>query len=516
MRFALLLTTAAIVAGVPAQAQSAGIIVPAQPVSRAVAAFARQAHVQVIVSASDAAGRQSKAVDGNLPVEIALAKMLEGTGLVPRLAGPGSWVIVRARLAQPAETPASAPAPAEAPVAEPVEIVVTAQRIAQPLSKVPASIVALTQDRLDQIGARDFYDIARFTPGVRIRPEINQIAIRGIASNAGAATTGVYIDETPIQVRTFGEGVSSALPFLFDLDRVEVLRGPQGTLFGSGSLGGTVRYITTQPSLDRTSIYGRAEVAATQSGSPSYEGGVAIGGPVIDGVLGARVAASHRRSGGWVDRIDAATNALRQNDANYIDTTTLRGSLRFEPAPGLTITPSVFYQLRYKNDTDYFWPRSRPQDGVYVNGNPVALVNRDRFVLPSLTIAYEGNGVEVVANTGFFIRRQVRQYDNTLYNFAGYENFRGELLTADGPNFNILPGNLISTGRIDNAQDNFTQELRIQSNQPDARLRWVLGAFYSNNRQRNIETLIEPSLEQFFQAIYGTGVVGIQIGRAHV
>src|SRR3984957_17838163 len=167
------------------------------------------------------------------------------------------------------------------------EIVVTATRHEESLSKVPISVTALTQDAMDERGIKDFQDIARFTPGVNIdNSGTNAISIRGISSSAGAGTTGIYIDDTPIQMRSLGFNPDDTLPKTFDLDRVEVLRGPQGTLFGAGSEGGTVRYILTQPSLTKDSTYARSEVSFTQYGEPSYEAGVAHGGPIIDGTLG--------------------------------------------------------------------------------------------------------------------------------------------------------------------------------------------------------------------------------------
>ncbi|WP_341207345.1 TonB-dependent receptor [uncultured Sphingomonas sp.] len=500
---------AAVTIATPATAQVASFDIAAQSVSGAVATLARQARVQVMVSGSVARGRRANAVRGQMTVPQALARLLDGTGLVARASGAGMWVVVRSE-------PAAAPTTSTVASAEPeaqdsgvsADIVVTAQRTAEPLAKVPSSVVALSRGRMDQLGVRDFADIAQLTPGVRLRPEINQIAIRGLASNAGAATTGVYLDETPIQVRTFGEGAASALPLVFDLDRVEVLRGPQGTLFGAGSMGGTVRYITPQPSLTRTDVYGRAELAFTQGGAPTWEAGAAVGMPIVEGVAGLRIATDYRRAGGWVDRRDAATNALVDKDANRTMIATTRATLRIEPAPGVAITPSVYYQRRERADTDQYWEsRSDPTAHRYVNANPVPLANRDRFVLPSLAIGYDGPGFSVVSNTAWFDRRQTRYYDNTLYNFAGYEDRVGQLLTADGPNFTILPRGLRSDGAILNTQRNFSQELRIQSADPTARVQWLVGGFYSNNRQRNVETLVEPSIEQFFRAIYGIGVV---------
>ena len=191
------------------------------------------------------------------------------------------------------------------------EIVVTATRHEESLSKVPVSVSAYTQETMDQKGMKDFTDIVRFTPGVSIdQTGTNAISIRGISSSGGAGTTGIYIDDTPIQMRSLGFNPDDTLPKTFDLDRVEVLRGPQGTLFGAGSEGGTVRYILTQPSVTKDSTYARSEVSFTQYGEPSYEAGVAHGGPIIDGTLGFRASAWFRRDGGWIDRVDPTSGAV--------------------------------------------------------------------------------------------------------------------------------------------------------------------------------------------------------------
>src|SRR6202044_1901128 len=168
-------------------------------------------------------------------------------------------------------------------VAGMTEITVTATRREESLSKVPISVSAFTQTDMDEKGVKDMTDLVRYLPGVSIdQTGTNAISIRGISSSGGAGTTGIYIDDTPIQMRSVGFNPDDALPKTFDLDRVEVLRGPQGTLFGAGSEGGTVRYILNQPSVTKDSTYVRSEVSYTQYGEPSYEVGVAHGGPIID------------------------------------------------------------------------------------------------------------------------------------------------------------------------------------------------------------------------------------------
>src|SRR3981081_1647454 len=197
------------------------------------------------------------------------------------------------------------------------EIVVTATRHEESLSKVPISVSAYTKDSMDIKGIKDIGDVARFTPGGAFDAgQTNQISIRGISSTGGSGTTGIYIDDVPIQVRNLGFNADDAFLKIFDLDRVEVLRGPQGTLFGAGSEGGTVRYITTQPSLTKTSIYSRAEFSSTQGGDPSYEAGVAVGGPLVQDKFGARLSVWYRKDGGWIDRIDPVTLATVDEKAN--------------------------------------------------------------------------------------------------------------------------------------------------------------------------------------------------------
>src|SRR6202051_1021889 len=226
---------------------------------------------------------------------------------------------------------ASATEPAAAGGLE--EIVVTATRREESINRVPISVTAFSQDMIDQKGIKDFQDIVRFTPGVTIDATgTNAISIRGISSSGGAGTTGIYIDDTPIQMRALGFNPDDTLPKTFDLDRVEVLRGPQGTLFGAGSEGGTVRYIMTQPSVTKESSYAKGELSFTQYGEPSYEAGLAHGGPIIDGVLGFRASAWYRKDGGWIDRVDPTTRAVVDKNANREESLVLRLAALWQPA----------------------------------------------------------------------------------------------------------------------------------------------------------------------------------------
>ena len=304
------------------------------------------------------------------------------------------------------------------------EITVTATRHEESLSKVPISVTALTQDAMDLRGIKDFQDIVRFTPGVNIdNSGTNNIAIRGIASTGGAGTTGIYIDDTPIQIRGTAFNPDDALPKSFDIDRVEVLRGPQGTLFGAGSEGGTVRYITTQPSLTKNSFYAREEVSTTQGGSISYEGGIAAGGPLIDNTLGARVSVWYRRDGGYIDLINPVSLSTVQKNANFDETALYRLAFIYAPSDQWTITPSIYYQDRYRNQVEDYWPiYSNPSKDQFVSADPDQRSDPDRFYLASMKVEGNVGFAKLISNTSYFHRKEQTGYEGTLYNLGFYQN----------------------------------------------------------------------------------------------
>ena len=235
----------------------------------------------------------------------------------------------------------------------------TATRHEESLSKVPISVTALTQEGIDIRGIKDFQDVARFTPGVNIdNSGTNNISIRGIASTGGAGTTGIYIDDTPIQMRALAFNPDETLPKSFDLDRVEVLRGPQGTLFGAGSEGGTVRYITTQPSLTQ-------DAASTAAAKSRITAGRR---PQLRGRRRRRQADRRRHARRARQRLVPPRRRLdrphRSGDARdrrQERQPRSRPCWCGSPACGRrptswTVTPSIYYQDRHRNDVANYWP----------------------------------------------------------------------------------------------------------------------------------------------------------------
>ncbi|GAA5047872.1 TonB-dependent receptor [Erythrobacter westpacificensis] len=402
----------------------------------------------------------------------------------------------------------------------------TATRRAESIERTPVSVAAFDEETLEVVGAKQIDDLVSLTPGLELGRTLtgsNNISIRGIASGAGAGTTGVYIDDTPIQVRNLGYGAGTAFPEIFDLERVEVLRGPQGTLFGAGSEGGTVRFIQTAPDLDYYSAYARAEVSTTHNGDESYEAGAAVGGPIVAGVLGFRGHLYYRKDGGYVDAVladvspaidpgtgtapepvypygnlvDFTTTEVLRKDTNSSDALTARLALEFRPSDAISLTPSISYQrLRRDDGLGAFWiAGSDLADADYVRrvnfqGDPASNPlfyqadipdlesSRDTFWLYSLDTEIDiSDNVQLISNTSYFDRQSTTNLDFTVidaFQFA-FEFF--------------VPEGYKSISAYGVSQENFVQEVRLQSSDTSSPFSWVIGGFYSHNKQGSTQDI---------------------------
>ncbi len=401
---------------------------------------------------------------------------------------------------------------AEAPVAGASavsEIVVTATKRSESIEKVPVSVSAYSQAKMDQAGVRSINDLAALTPGLNFSTNNftgtagSNIDIRGVQSRVGASTTGVYVDDTPIQSRgSFQNFAGNAYPLVFDLERVEVLRGPQGTLFGSGSEGGTVRFITPEPNLYHFGGYARAEASDTLDAASSYEAGLAVGGPVVEGKIGFRASAWYRKDGGYIDRVDPATGAAVSANSNSRDSSAVKLAMAFKPLEALTITPSIYYQDVYAHDASaFFVDLSNADKGVFRSGRVLAQPSEDRFVLPSVKLAADLGAVQLNATTSYFYRDD--------WNHNDYTNFQNALFSLLGaPNPYTTPGAgarenpFAPAGETALTQDYvrqhvLTQEIRLSSKNDASRLTWVAGLFYSDAREQDAEYVSGASLGQY-------------------
>jgi iron complex outermembrane receptor protein len=402
------------------------------------------------------------------------------------------------------------------------EIVVTATRRSERLQDVPISVMAFSQEKLDAKGLKSIDDLSRLSPGLNFQrngmssagnynDEGSDINIRGVDSTAGTSTTGIYIDDSPIQTRHIGFGSINAFPALFDLDRVEVLRGPQGTLFGAGAEGGVVRFISPDPDLKKPTGYARADIASTDGGAPSYEGGAAFGAPIIDDVLAFRASVSFRRDGGWVDRVgytlspnSAAALPIpvydgntTQSNANFSETTTARLAVTWKVSDTLEITPSIYYQRLQINDTSAYWiALSNPASNVYRNGNFGTNPSSDPFTLSAIKLKWDLGFASLFSNTSFYDRNQKATSDYTQYLRATWNLF-GELA-------NVFPSKGDNGYALfQDDQRNFYQEFRLASSDTNARIVWNAGLFYSHLSENVPESIIDQTLNSEVLAFSG-------------
>ncbi len=368
------------------------------------------------------------------------------------------------------------------------EIVVTATKRSEQVSKVPLSIVAESQQQLDKQGIKTMADLASTVPGllyteqnVNGAPAAN-FTIRGIESRTSSPTTSVYLDDVPLLTiaENFDLGAASATPQVFDLDRVEVLRGPQGTLFGNSAEGGAVRFISPTPSLYDYHIYARGEEALTTDGGPSNNFGVAVGGPIKSGVLGFRASASSQLDGGYVNRVapvlkGPGNGGVQDANSNWGVTTTGRVALMAAPNDWLTIQPSFYIQETHQNDTGHYEVAiSDRSHGSLNNASNAPLPSTDRFAVAELKMEARLGGVTLTSITGYDTRKFAFDGD-----FLNYQDF--QLL---GSPYEQFPGET-GIGYYHVAQHSETQEFRLASNNPNSRLTWVVGAYYNDLHQHD-------------------------------
>ncbi len=404
--------------------------------------------------------------------------------------GFAMWGLITNREVRSAES--SDTAAAEALVLQ--EVTVTAQRREENIDRVPISITAFSQADLDARSIKSIGDIASVTPGVDFRGVgyENWITIRGISQNAGGgvaglgpATTALYVDDAPIQARYGNAAVPTAVPLVFDIDHIEVLRGPQGTLFGASAEGGAIRVISRQPSLTEYSGFARLEGSKIDGGGINSEEGAAFGGPIVQDVLGFRVSGWTRHDGGYVDNKPVLQGGLEGSNINKADSYSARGALLWKPTSFLTAEASLYYQKRDQNSADLFDATvSDPGNGDFISSRGLLQPIDDEFYTPSLKLVADLGWGQVTSLTSYLRRSDSQGYDYTLVMPPAF-GFALPTTMADA-----------EPTAVGTSQNNFTQELRLQSPGTGEHLRWTVGLYFSNMRQHDFETIRAPTFPQ--------------------
>ncbi len=326
------------------------------------------------------------------------------------------------------------PAMAQAPAANNAleEVVVTATRQASTVNRVAMTVSAVTQRTLDQQGVKTAVDLTNTVPALVLSypagtpstgSGVGTFGIRGIVATVGAATTGVYLDDTSITKRanSGGSQINGApIPILFDLDRVEVLKGPQGTLYGGSSEGGTVRFITPTPSLSTYSGTIRTEVNRVNHGGMGDELGAAVGGPIIQDKLGFRASAMLRNNAGWIDKINPYTNTLVDKDFNRRREWAFRGAVKWQVNDDLSALVNAYH-------SDFWNPGGNDSSTVIVGIDgkraPSAVYNSAPLCFNNATrAATNGSGPSAVTCPANAVQGQTINgiYQRPSYSYGPY------------------------------------------------------------------------------------------------
>lgn len=328
------------------------------------------------------------------------------------------------------------------------EIVVTAQRREQLISEVPLSIQAFTDNMLESTHIRDLSELMTFVPGasegvsVSLGQRIYQM--RGITTNNQSdPTIGYYIDDAAFFI--FGEPYAP-VGRTFDIQRVEVLRGPQSTLYGNSSMGGTIRYITEPPSLDEVAAFTRGGYSATDGGDPGYYADGMVSIPLLEDQLGLRVAGGYEEVGGYHQ------SAAGESDTNEGKLNNIRTSLLWEPTDSLDVKFLYTYNKADQDGSATLAsldpPIATAEDGDFTDRN---------YNLYSNTVAWDSS-IGKLSTTTTWIYNQ----SDALFNSP----------------FPIAPdGNLEATYATDG--NAFNNETRLVSTS-DGPTQWLIGSFYSN------------------------------------
>jgi iron complex outermembrane receptor protein len=350
------------------------------------------------------------------------------------------------------------------------EMVVTAEKRSERLLDVPLSVTAVTSAEIESRGITNLEQMQYAVPGLTIAqsgPGTGLMQLDGISSAAGGTsglpTVGVYLDEMPVT----GEGaaVGAIDVRLLDIERIEVLHGPQPTLYGEGSEGGTIHYVTNSPDLHSWSGDYDGMVGGVTDGSTSYWARGVVNAPLIDGQLGLRIAAGYERDGGWIDSL-----VTGRPDVNDVDIKTIRAKMLYTPVDKLSVSLMYMHQQHDQDYQDYGNPDTRTTNALYPP------YNNERYDLGNLIASYDFGFASLLSSTGYLHRDPANAVDVSAY------------LSPYLPLFGVAPGAITTIALPLEAPQNMTsEELRLTSNGASP-VGYTVGAYYRDYRTHSEES----------------------------
>lgn len=377
--------------------------IPPQPLSQALNQLAVQSNREILFSPALTAGRRSPPLSGAFTAEEALARLLAGSGLGVRLEGRSFLILAQPRAPAPV-VPAPPPPPTTPSTLE--SVVVTAMKRSSLIQQTPISMTVVTGEQLAQLGVVDLERASPLLPGLKLVSTAfgRRLVLRGVYG-AGEATTGLYYDETsmtgPVGT-TADPGVMAPELALVDVDRIELLRGPQGTLYGSGSMGGALRILFKRPDLTDSSVFTSANIVSAAHGGQSGGVTAALNAVLRPDTLAARLTAYEQRTPGVIDN-------TRLGLSN-VDASRVRGArlgVNWAPSPRLSLLLSGATQITHRDDLPAWNDTAGPWRTVHAARAPFD----GNIALASATLHWKGDSVDVTAASSWYRWRLTRRSD---------------------------------------------------------------------------------------------------------
>jgi iron complex outermembrane recepter protein len=383
------------------------------------------------------------------------------------------------------------------------EVVITSQKRASTVQDTPISISAVSGDELLARGVSSLATLAQGTPGVSLKsegPSQTEIEMRGMTSSGGnSATVGFYLDDIPLSGPASAQNGHVVIdPDLYDLNRIEILRGPQGTLFGSGSMGGTVRLITNQPNLSQFQSTAQSVLSGTDGGGFNHKDSLMINLPLVDNTLALRVVGTEDHTSGWIDRIvadpfplvggnpDGTVRGNVQNapvekqypGSNAYQIYAARATLLWKPMDNLSVTPSFFHETSTQNGISAY--DSVPGTEVHYQPFDIAEPLTDSLTAFGLNVNYSFPTFDVTSSTARWTRNstQVEEaseaFNNPLEALTYNANYG-----LPNPGYYGPTGSGPEHGIEVDPSHQLSEELRLASTGA-GKASWVAGLYYSD------------------------------------
>jgi iron complex outermembrane receptor protein len=507
---ALILAAAPALFAPAAWAQSLSFDIPSQGTAAALTEYSRQASVQIAYPYDAVRGHTSQAVRGAYSRQTALQMLIRGTGL--QIASDNGRTVALKLGAQPVA--ASTSEGDESPDASFVEeIVVTAQKKVENIQDVPASISVIGGQRLETLGATQLSDYAAYVPGLIVdgggTPGQTRITLRGLSPINSTTMVGTYVDDSPLGSSAGWVGAPNfSLDLMpYDIERIEVLRGPQGTLYGANTMGGLLKYVTRAPSLTKFSGRIGAE-ATTIKGAGDLGWGVrgSLNAPLVQDKLGVSVSVFDQVTPGYID--NGLTGA---KDENEVEQKGARIALLWQATDALSVKLSAMGQDidSDNNAIVSLIPGTRtPIYGDLKSRHFVDQPFNTQLRYYTGTVNWDLGWADFVSASSYATTK-IRKVSDATRTYGAYFPVISAALPQYTNGVIVDPG--LAPFDLSTDVKKFTQEFRLSS-PASQRLEWLLGAFYTKEDAlmtqilgaRDINNVPVPGFEHFFYAYIPT------------